>query len=85
MTREQAVAAANAAREAKEVPAEARFASAERQYIELATSVANGHGAEAWFPGYGASLFRTTWSFTGPLSGLYEVLGPAGCSASCWQ
>ncbi|WP_224240871.1 hypothetical protein [Hyalangium gracile] len=35
MTREQAVAAANAAREAQEVPAEARFASAERQYIEL--------------------------------------------------
>ena len=35
MRQEQAVAAANAAREDKDVPPQARFASAERQFIEL--------------------------------------------------
>ena len=35
MNEAQAVAAANAAREQKEVPPEARFGTAERQYIEL--------------------------------------------------
>lgn len=35
MTRDQAVAAANAAREDREVPRGARVGAAERQYIEL--------------------------------------------------
>jgi hypothetical protein len=35
VTREQAVASANAAREDRNVPRDARVASAERQYIEL--------------------------------------------------
>lgn len=40
MTQEQAVRAADAARQAQDVPVSARLASAERQYIELGEQAA---------------------------------------------
>lgn len=49
----------------------------EAQYIDLASSVARGDGAEAWAPGYGGSLFRATWVFMAPLTVLSKVFGDA--------
>lgn len=48
----------------------------EQQYIGLAEAVASGRGPESWFPGYGASLYRSTIAFSGPLSFLVWVFGP---------
>lgn len=45
----------------------------ELQYLGLAASVANGNGADAWYPGYGAALFESTWTFMAPLATLAEV------------
>ena len=48
----------------------------EAQYLGLAASVAAGHGAEAWQPGYGGSLYDTTATFMRPLSALTWAFGP---------
>jgi hypothetical protein len=48
----------------------------EQQYLGLATFVADGRGAEAWFPGYGQSLYESTLAFSGPLSALFWAFGP---------
>lgn len=48
----------------------------EGQYFDLATSVANGHGANAWAPGYGQSLYDSTYVFTALLADLFRVFGP---------
>src|SRR5687768_13671305 len=47
----------------------------EIQYIELATSVADGRGVNGWQPPYGGELFSSTGAFTAPLSGLFWLVG----------
>lgn len=47
----------------------------EQQYLELAESVASGAGAEAWFPGYGQSLYNSTAAFSRPLTLLVRLFG----------
>lgn len=47
----------------------------EQQYMELAASVAAGRGAEAWFPGYGQSLYDSTAAFMIPLTFLVRLFG----------
>jgi hypothetical protein len=56
----------------------------EQQYIELAGTVARGEPADSWFPGYGQSLYTTTWTYTGVLARLYDLTGetPRGWCAS---
>lgn len=56
----------------------------EQQYVELAQSVAAGDGAEAWFPGYGQSLYDTTRVFMAPLSFFFDVLGPSRLIGQLW-
>ena len=48
----------------------------EGQYVELARYVTDGRGADAWFPGYGQSLYDSTYAFTGLLADLFRVFGP---------
>lgn len=48
----------------------------EGQYVDLAHYVSDGRGAEAWVPGYGQSLYNTTYPFTALLSDLFRVFGP---------
>lgn len=47
----------------------------EQQYLDLADSVADGRGAEAWQPGYGQSLYDSTAAFMRPLTRLVELVG----------
>lgn len=56
----------------------------EGQYVELATSVASGRGADAWFPGYGQSLYDGTRAFMVPLAALFEVVGPSRLVGQLW-
>lgn len=56
----------------------------EGQYVGLATSVASGRGAEAWFPGYGQSLYDGTRAFMVPLAALFEVVGPSRLVGQLW-
>lgn len=56
----------------------------EQQYLELASSVANGAGAEAWFPGYGQSLYDTTKVFMAPLALFFDLLGPSRLIGQLW-
>jgi hypothetical protein len=48
----------------------------EQQYLTLAQYVASGRGAEAWFPGYGQSLYDATGTFMRPLAALTWAFGP---------
>src|SRR5688572_73300 len=45
----------------------------ELTYLGLASAIADGPGAEAWQPGYGPTLYETTWAFSAPLVLLFEV------------
>ena len=56
----------------------------EGQYVGLATAVAAGRGAEAWFPGYGQSLYDGTRAFMVPLAALFEVVGPSRLVGQLW-
>ena len=49
------------------------FIGDEIQYLQLADAVASGRGAEAWFPGYGQSLYHSTYSFMAPLALLFRL------------
>lgn len=49
----------------------------ERQYIDLAASIADGDGPEGWHPTYGPKLFGDTWAYTGPVAAAFDVLGPS--------
>jgi hypothetical protein len=69
MTRLVAVIALGPLRDGVAVPDEA-------QYLGLAASVAAGRGAEAWQPGYGASLYDSTATFMAPLTALTWLFGP---------
>lgn len=48
----------------------------ETQYVAIATKVAQGEGAEAWFPGYGQALYESTWVYTAPIAFLFRVFEP---------
>lgn len=48
----------------------------EGQYVDLARYVADGRGAEAWYPGYGQSLYHSTYAFSAPLADLFRIFGP---------
>lgn len=56
----------------------------EQQYLELARSVANGSGAEAWARGYGQSLYDTTRVFMVPLAFFFDALGPSRLIGQLW-
>lgn len=45
----------------------------EAQYIALADAVANDGGAESWWPGYGSTLYRSSFLFTGLLARAFEI------------
>jgi hypothetical protein len=48
----------------------------EVQYLGLARTVAAGHHADSWFPGYGQSLYNSTRAFMAPLVFLVRLAGP---------
>ncbi|HYD08651.1 MAG TPA: hypothetical protein VEA78_01005, partial [Acidimicrobiales bacterium] len=56
----------------------------ESQYIDLAAHVADGRGAEAWYPFYGQSLYDSTWAFTAPIAFLYDLLSPTRLLGQLW-
>jgi hypothetical protein len=47
----------------------------ERQYVELAGVVADGHPASAWDPSWGNDLFAQTSTFLVPIVALFRVFG----------
>lgn len=49
----------------------------ERQYVELATAVADGRGARAFYGEYGEHLYRSTFAFTGLLARIFEIVPPS--------
>ncbi|MDX6377287.1 MAG: hypothetical protein QOE98_1590 [Gaiellaceae bacterium] len=49
----------------------------EGQYVALATAVSAGTSPDEWYPGYGQSLYDSTWVFSAPLSLLFDVFGPS--------
>jgi hypothetical protein len=49
----------------------------EGQYVALATAVSGGTSPDEWYPGYGQSLYDSTWVFSAPLTLLFDVLGPS--------
>lgn len=44
-------------------------------YLGLARTVARGRSADSWYPGYGQSLYRSTWAFTATLTRAIELFG----------
>jgi hypothetical protein len=49
----------------------------EGQYVAMAAAIAHGISPNDWYPGYGQSLYDSTWVFSAPLSAMFEVLGPS--------
>jgi hypothetical protein len=56
----------------------------EGQYVELAATVAAGEPAERWAPGYGQSLYDSTWAFVAPLRFLFDIFGPSRFVGQMW-
>lgn len=57
----------------------------EKQYIDLAHTVASGHSADSWSPGYGQSLYDSTWAFTAPIRLLFDLFTTTRLLGQLWS